>query len=133
MSHEGYRLIGTGKISYEFERCRPDEYRYCVESVTHLSYQDEKAYRNSLEEKGYKVFYKNINLNYSIGKVRWRPFAGKYGRIATSPGNFDKELLIVEMPGSPAAQLRQPRVKRHSYPPTVQTRNPPDAKPTIPR
>ena len=54
----------------------------------------------SLEEKGYKVFYKNINLNYSIGKVRWRPFAGKYGRIATSPGNFDKELLIVEMPGS---------------------------------
>ena len=88
MSHEGYRLIRTGKISYEFERCRPDEYRYCVESVTHLSYQDEKAYRNSLEEKGYKVFYKNINLNYSIGKVRWRPFAGKYGRIATSPGNF---------------------------------------------
>ena len=53
MSHEGYRLIRTGKISYEFERCRPDEYRYCVESVTHLSYQDEKAYRNSLEEKGY--------------------------------------------------------------------------------
>ncbi len=36
MSHKGYRLIGTGKISYEFERCRPDEYRYCVESVTHL-------------------------------------------------------------------------------------------------
>ena len=64
MSHEGYRLIGTGKISYEFERCRPDEYRYCVESVTHLSYQDEKAYRNSLEEKGYKVFYNNITLNY---------------------------------------------------------------------
>ena len=24
MSHEGYRLIGTGKISYEFERCRPN-------------------------------------------------------------------------------------------------------------
>ena len=59
MSHEGYRLIGTGKISYEFERCRPNEYRYCVESVTHLSYQDEKAYRNSLEEKRiYKYFTK---------------------------------------------------------------------------
>ena len=43
--------------------------------------------------------YKNINLNHSIGKVRWRPFAGKYGQIATSPGNFNKELLIVEKNG----------------------------------
>ena len=92
MSHEGYRLIGTGKISYEFERCRPNEYRYCVESVTHLSYQDEKAYRNSLEEKGYKVFYKNINLNYSIGKYAGGPLQANTAesprRPATSTRNY---------------------------------------------
>ncbi len=101
----------SGKISYEFERCRPDEYRYCVESVTHLSYQDEKAYRDSPEKKGHKVFYKNTNLNHSIGKVRWRPFAGKYGQIASSPGNFNKELLIVGKNGGreteDSAELRR--------------------------
>ncbi|MBQ3010734.1 MAG: DUF2812 domain-containing protein, partial [Oscillospiraceae bacterium] len=49
-----------------------------------------------LEDVGYKVFYKNINLNYSIGKVRYRPWAEKGGRIATNATTFNKELLIVE-------------------------------------
>ena len=62
MSHEGYRLIGTGKISYE------------------------------LEEKGYKVFYKNINLNYSIGKYAGGPLQANTAesprRPATSTRNY---------------------------------------------
>ena len=70
---------------------------YKAETPRHVLHSANSACH---KEKEYKVFYKNINLNYSIGKVRWRPFAGKYGRIATSPGNFNKELLIVEMPGS---------------------------------
>lgn len=45
---------------------------------------------------GYPVFYKNINLNYSVGKVRWRPWAEKGGRIATNATTFNRELLIVE-------------------------------------
>jgi len=45
---------------------------------------------------GYKVFYKNINLNYSVGKVRYRPWAEKGGRIATNGTTFNRELLIVE-------------------------------------
>lgn len=45
---------------------------------------------------GYKVFFKNINLNYSLGKVRWRPWAEKGGRIATNATTFNRELLIVE-------------------------------------
>ena len=45
---------------------------------------------------GYSVFYKNINLNYSVGKVRWRPWAEKGGRIATNATTFNRELLIVE-------------------------------------
>ena len=44
----------------------------------------------------YKVFYKNINLNYSVGKVRLRPWAEKGGRIATNATTFNRELLIVE-------------------------------------
>ena len=45
---------------------------------------------------GYSVFYKNINLNYSVGKVRWRPWAEIGGRIATNTTTFNRELLIVE-------------------------------------
>lgn len=42
------------------------------------------------------MFYKNINLNYSVGKVRYRPWAEKGGRIATNGTTFNRELLIVE-------------------------------------
>lgn len=45
---------------------------------------------------GYKVFFKNINLNYSVGKVRLRPWAEMGGRIATNATTFNRELLIVE-------------------------------------
>ena len=51
---------------------------------------------NFLEEMGYSVFYKNINLNYFVGKVRWRPWAEIGGRIATNTTTFNRELLIVE-------------------------------------
>ena len=49
-----------------------------------------------LEDMGYKVFFKNINLNYSVGKVRLRPWAEMGGRIATNATTFNRELLIVE-------------------------------------
>ena len=37
-----------------------------------------------------------INLNYSVGKVRWRPWAERGGRIATNTTTFNREILIVE-------------------------------------
>lgn len=47
--------------------------------------------------KNYFVIYdKNINLNYSVGKVRWRPWAERGGRIATNTTTFNREILIVE-------------------------------------
>jgi hypothetical protein len=53
-------------------------------------------YRRFLEEMGYRTFTKNINLNFSIGKARWRPWAKGAAQIATNPGNYNQELLIVE-------------------------------------
>ena len=53
-------------------------------------------YANFLEDMGYKVFFKNINLNYSVGKVRLRPWAEMGGYIATNATTFNRELLIVE-------------------------------------
>ncbi|MEG0753846.1 MAG: DUF2812 domain-containing protein, partial [Angelakisella sp.] len=96
MAHQGYRLVRTGKVVYEFERCDPDEYQYSIEFVAHKSYKSEKEYKAFLEELGYKVFYKNANLNFSVGKIKWRPYGSGMGQISTNPGSYNKELFIVE-------------------------------------
>lgn len=96
MAQKGYRLIRTEKMTYDFEECQPGEYQYAVEFVAHHSFKNEKEYRSFLEELGYKVFYKNINLNLSIGKIKWRPYGSGMGQISTNPGNYNKELFIVE-------------------------------------
>ncbi|MEL7648415.1 MAG: DUF2812 domain-containing protein [Sedimentibacter sp.] len=96
MAQNGYRLIKTGKVTYEFEKCQPGEYQYAIEFVANLSFKGEKEYRAFLEEFGYKVFYKNVNLSFSIGKIKWRPYGSGMGQISTNPGSYNKELLIVE-------------------------------------
>jgi hypothetical protein len=96
MAHKGYRLVKTGKLSYEFEEAMPEEYQYAVEFVAHKSYDKGKDYKCFLEEIGYKVYYKNANLNYSMGKVKWRPYGKGMGQISTNPGSYNKELFIVE-------------------------------------
>lgn len=96
MAQKGYRLIKTGKITYEFEECQPGEYQYAVEFVAHQSFKSEKEYRAFLEELGYKVLYKNANLNFSVVKAKWRPYGSGMGQISTNPGSYNKELFIVE-------------------------------------
>ena len=44
---------------------------------------------------GYDVIYKNFNLDWNTGKIRWRPFGKGMGQFSTSPGTFNRELLIV--------------------------------------
>ena len=67
MSEKGYRLIRAGKMLYEFEECKPNEVKYCVEFIGEKSKENAKDYSLFLEDMGYKVFFKNINLNYSVG------------------------------------------------------------------
>lgn len=96
MAADGWRLVRTGKVLYEFESCEPDEYRYCVKFVAEMSKVNSEKYKAFLEDLGYTVFYKNANLNYSVGKVRWRPWAENGARLATNGVTFNRELLIVE-------------------------------------
>lgn len=96
MAAEGYRLIRTGKMLYEFETCKPGQYQYRVEFIGHRSQHGAGDYARFLEDCGYCVFFKNINLNYSVGKAVWRPWAEKGGRIATNSTTYNRELLIVE-------------------------------------
>ena len=65
MSEKGYRLVRTGRVLYEFEECSPDEVTYCVEFIGEKSKENATDYADFLEDMGYKVFFKNINLNYS--------------------------------------------------------------------
>ena len=96
MAANGYRLIRTTKAMYEFEPCHPGQYQYRVEFIAQKSKQNAEDYAHFLEDCGYRVFFKNINLNYSIGKVEWRPWADKGGRLATHSSTYNRELLIVE-------------------------------------
>jgi len=96
MAQQGYRLIRVGKMLYEFKSCTPYQYQYAVEFVADKSKKGSQEYKAFLEGCGYKVFYKNINVSYSIGKVRFRPWAEGNGKFATNSTTYNKELLIVE-------------------------------------
>lgn len=93
---QGYRLVKVGTMLYEFEPCDSRRFQYAVDFIGQENVKTVSDYKKFLEEMGYKVFSKNINVNYSLGKVRWRPWAKKGARIATNSTTFNKELLIIE-------------------------------------
>lgn len=96
MAGKGYRLIRTGKMLYEFEECTPGQYQYCVEFIGQKSKESAADYARFLEDFGYRVFFKNSNLNWNVGKVVARPWAERGGRLATTNTTLNRELLIVE-------------------------------------
>ena len=96
MAAKGYRLVRCGKVRYDFERCRPGEYEYAVDFVGDKPWTKINDYKSFLESLGYRTFSKNANWNLNLVKARWRPWAKGMGQLATSPGGFNKELLIVE-------------------------------------
>lgn len=95
MAAEGYRLVRTDLLLYEFEPCEPGKYEYAVEYIGGMAYRKAEEYREFLEDLGYCVFYKNINLDYSAGKVYLRPWAEKGGFVGTANTTLNKELLII--------------------------------------
>lgn len=96
LASKGYKLIAVNRLSYEFETCSPHEVQYCIDFVGEKAMSDTIHYKEFLEGLGYCVYYKNMNLNYSIGKLRIRPWAEKGGGVATNKTTYNKELLIVE-------------------------------------
>lgn len=96
MADQGFRLVRTEKLLYEFEPCEPGQYRYCVEFVGHKSRAAADDYARFLEDCGYRTFFKNVNLNWNVGKMEARPWAEKGGRLASDATTYNRELLIVE-------------------------------------
>lgn len=66
---------------------------------------------------GYHVLTKSVIANISMGKVRIRPWGEGMGNIATNPGAFIKELLIVEKKsdGQPFALQTTPEDRAAYY------------------
>ncbi len=93
---EGWRLVKTGKINYEFEQVEADSFEYRVEYIGGKTREWGEDYAHFLEECGYRTFFKNINLNTSVGKVIWNPVAEKGARLMSVNTTLGRELLIVE-------------------------------------
>lgn len=103
MAARGWRLSQCGIMSYEFEPCEPGAYQYAVELVGDKTASQVDRYRALLRELGHRSWTKNLNANYSVGHVRWRPWIKGRASIATSSGigdtsRWNQELLIVERP-----------------------------------
>ena len=97
MSNEGYRLIKTGNIFYYFEECQQSKYIYAVDYVANKSYSELKDYEDFLDETNIRYIEKPTSIGkISKNNIRWRPYADKGGRIATSKGMIKRELLILE-------------------------------------
>lgn len=97
----GWRLVDTDKLSYTFEPCEPGAYQYAVDFVGNLSREHGADYAAFLADCGYRTWYKNVNLQWSYGKVRWNPWGEPGARIISSNTTLDRELLIVERRAEP--------------------------------
>ncbi len=93
-AQQGFKLIKTSKLFYYFEKCEPSEYIYKIEFIIDKSMSEQKNYRAFLEDLGIHSFTKNFGFgNYSYGRIQ---FSMSAGRIRTSPGTINSEILILE-------------------------------------
>lgn len=94
---EGFKLSKAGKFIYELKECKPNQYQYTVDYIGNKSNRERKDYENFLEEVGISYYEKPINLGqFSIGRVKYRPYENKGGKFATSEGMLNREILILE-------------------------------------
>lgn len=97
MSEKGYRLAKAGKLFYYFEESKPKKYNYAVQYTANMSLNDLNNYEEHLKDMNIRYIEKSGKLGkVSIGNIRWRPYADKGGKIATSGGMINKEFLILE-------------------------------------
>ena len=101
MARRGWRLADTGKLDYSFVPCEPGEYQYAVDYVGNFSRERGEDYAQFLAGCGYRTWFKNVNLQWSRGKLRWNPAGEPGARISSERTNLDRELIIVERRAEP--------------------------------
>ncbi|NLY45861.1 MAG: DUF2812 domain-containing protein [Tissierella sp.] len=96
-SKEGLKLSKVGKLFYEFKKCKPNQYQYAVDYIGNKSNTEREDYEGFLEDMEINYYEKPINLGqFSSGRVKYRPYANTGGKLATSGGMINRELLILE-------------------------------------
>ena len=89
MFEKGYRLVRTEKQLYEFEKCKSDEGTHCVGVHRRKIKKRIQKIMLIFEDMGYKVFFKNINLNHLLEK-----FVGAHGQKGAVVLRQTQQLLI---------------------------------------
>lgn len=94
---EGLKLSKVGRFIYEFKKCKPSQYQYAVDYIGNKSNSRRKEYESFLDEVEISYYEKPLNLGqFSVGRVKFRPYANQGGKLATSRGMINRELLILE-------------------------------------
>lgn len=98
MADKGYRLVSVHGFLYRFEKANKKFY-YKTQFIGANPSQENQKYVNFYKEvDNYKVFRAPLNQGSIVfGKIRLRLYSRERGKIATSFGNFNKEILIVEV------------------------------------
>lgn len=96
IASKGYRLVSVNNCFYQFEKT-DQKFCYDTQFLGANSSNENEKYIQMLEDSNYKTFRAPLNqANFAFGKVKIRMYAKNKGKIATSFGNYNKEILIVE-------------------------------------
>lgn len=97
MSDKGYRLIKLGNIFYYFEECEKGKFKYSIDYVANMSYSSLKDYEGFLKESNIRYMEKAGSIGkVSLANVRYRPYADRGAKIATTSGMIKREFLVLE-------------------------------------
>lgn len=115
-AQKGYRLQYVKGPLYSFEKSST-KVQYSVQFIGYDSNEKNKEYIDMLEDSGFRTFRAPLNqMNFSVGRIRLRPLADSGAKVATSFGNFNKEILIAESTGDrPSELLTTNRGKAMAY------------------
>ncbi|NLY09539.1 MAG: DUF2812 domain-containing protein [Tissierellia bacterium] len=100
MASKGYRLKSVNNFIYEFEKS-PEQYSYTTQFIGANSLRCNRDYLSMLQYGDIKTFRAPINQgNIALGKFKLRLYSKGSGKIASSFGDLNKEILIVENKGT---------------------------------
>ncbi|MEG0050755.1 MAG: DUF2812 domain-containing protein [Terrisporobacter sp.] len=81
MCKKGYALKDLGMFKYEFEKCPPGEYYYCLELLENLpSNPENQDYINFLRDE-WKIEYVASNCNWAV--FRRKEIGGRFSLFST--------------------------------------------------
>ncbi len=99
ISSKGYRLASVNNFIYKFENA-DEKFTYTTTFIGANSVKQNRGLVDLLEDSNTKTFRAPLNQgNIAFGKMRVRPYVKDMSKIATTFGDFNKEILIIENKG----------------------------------